>query len=594
MPLIRAVPPDALFSTALGLGWNVTAAPIGPPFSEALGTALVRAGMLLLLFNLLHLITHPDGLARRHFRWPEALCTALGRHLIWITPVWVVTSFIVNVTNGGIQAHLLALGRPSMFILGLVLGVIFWRFFGGAGPLMVALRAQHPERAVTKWWRLWFPLLLAVPLSLVLAAGLGYYYTAIHLGQLFVETLWLVLGLLLLKDFLQRWFYVTERRMRFEAALELRREARAARESAEASGDSGDSGEGNQAIIEVEEPEIDYRELGEQARTVIRVGLVIGVLLSIWSQWSDMLPAFDLLRVELPMSQVRLVDGVEQQVPLTLTDVLVGLLFLALALFAAKNLPGLLGFTVLQRLRLNPGASYAIVTLCQYLVVGAGVIYAFSAIGLQWSKLQWLVAALGVGLGFGLQEIVANFVSGIILLLERPVRVGDIVTVGNAQAEGTVARIRIRATTIITWERKELIIPNKEFITGRVLNWTLSNTENRVFIIVGVAYGCDVKKARELMLEAATETEHVMEDPKPSVTFASFGADSLNLELRCYLPSVDYRLSTITSIHDAIYTKFAEVDIPIAFPQRDVHLDTSGLLDIRLHQDSDSSPRRAQ
>ena len=135
--------------------------------------------------------------------------------------------------------------------------------------------------------------------------------------------------------------------------------------------------------------------------------------------------------------------------PLTLIDVLVGLLFLAFALFAAKNLPGLLGFTVLQRLRLNPGASYAIVTLCQYVVVGAGVIYAFSAIGLQWSKLQWLVAALGVGLGFGLQEIVANFVSGIILLLERPVRVGDIVTVGNAQAEGTVARIRIRATTII-------------------------------------------------------------------------------------------------------------------------------------------------
>ena len=142
---------------------------------------------------------------------------------------------------------------------------------------------------------------------------------------------------------------------------------------------------------------------------------------------------------------------------------------------------------------------------------------------------------------------------------------------------------------IITWERKDLIIPNKEFITGRVLNWTFSNTENRVFIIVGVAYGSDVKRARELILEAAAETEHVLEDPKPSVTFASFGADSLNLELRCYLPSLDYRLSTITAIHDAIYTKLAEADIPIAFPQRDVHLDTSGPLDIRLHHNSDSS-----
>lgn len=223
--------------------------------------------------------------------------------------MWLVTSFIVNVTDGGIREHLLALGRPSLFILVLALGVIFWRFFGGAGPLMTGLRARHPELTVTKWWRVWYPLLLAVPLSLVLAAGLGYYSTAMHLGQLFIETLWLLLGLMLLRDFLQRWFYVTERRMRFQVTLEQRREARAARASAEA---SGESDEVNQAIVEVEEPEIDYRELGEQARTVIRVGLVIGVLLSIWSLWGEMLPALDLLRVELPMSHTRLVGGVEQ------------------------------------------------------------------------------------------------------------------------------------------------------------------------------------------------------------------------------------------------------------------------------------------
>ena len=138
---------------------------------------------------------------------------------------------------------------------------------------------------------------------------------------------------------------------------------------------------------------------------------------------------------------------------------------------------------------------------------------AFSTLGLQWSNIQWLVAALSVGLGFGLQEIVANFISGIILLFERPIRVGDVVTVGDVS--GTVTRIRIRATTIRDFEQKELLIPNKELITGRLLNWTLSDAVTRVFLTVGVTYGSDVEKAMALILEAAVENPLVLQDPEP-------------------------------------------------------------------------------
>jgi potassium efflux system protein len=265
-----------------------------------------------------------------------------------------------------------------------------------------------------------------------------------------------------------------------------------------------------------------------------------------------------------------------------LADVVIGLLILGITLFAAKNLSGLLEFTFLRRLRLDAGGNYAIVTLCQYTIVAIGIMVALSSIGLQWSKIQWLVAALSVGLGFGLQEIVANFVSGIILLLERPVRIGDIVSVGGA--DGYVSRIKIRATTILTWEKKELIIPNKEFITGQVLNWTLSDSLNRILLSVGVAYGSDVRKAMELMKEAAVENEHVVVEPEPIVTFEAFGNDALMLYLRCYITSLENRLATMTALHQAVYDKFGEAGIVIAFPQRDVHIDTSKPLEIEVRR----------
>ena len=308
--------------------------------------------------------------------------------------------------------------------------------------------------------------------------------------------------------------------------------------------------------------------------------------MSIGSIWGDLVPAIGFLdRIDLPISKVVLVEGVEQQLPVTLADLIIGVLILAGTLFAAKNLSGLLEFTLLRRMRLDAGGNYAIVTLFQYFIVAIGVVSAFSTIGLQWSKLQWLIAALGVGLGFGLQEIVANFVSGIILLLERPVRIGDIVTVGNA--DGHISRIRIRATTILTWEKKELIIPNKEFITGQVVNWTLSDSVNRILVNVGIAYGSNVRRALDIMESIAKENREVLEDPKPIVTFEAFGDNALMLYLRCYISSLDHRLETITALHESIYARFADAGIVIAFPQRDVHLDTSKPLDIRLHREAE-------
>jgi potassium efflux system protein len=190
-------------------------------------------------------------------------------------------------------------------------------------------------------------------------------------------------------------------------------------------------------------------------------------------------------------------------------------------------------------------------------------------IGITWNKIQWLAAAITVGIGFGLQEIFANFVSGLILLFERPVRVGDVITAG--EVTGTVTRIQMRATTIRNWDQQEMVIPNKDLITGQVINWTLSNDVSRLSITVGVSYDADVKRASELLLKIARETPNVRKEPAPFVTFEEFGDSTLNLVLRAYV-SIEVRLGTKDKLHNAILDEFRAAGIEIAYPQRDLHV----------------------
>jgi potassium efflux system protein len=200
------------------------------------------------------------------------------------------------------------------------------------------------------------------------------------------------------------------------------------------------------------------------------------------------------------------------------------------------------------------------------------VIVGFNSLGVGWSKVQWLATALTFGLAFGLQEIFANFVSGLIILFERPIRVGDVVTVDDVS--GVVSRVRIRATTITNWDRKEYVIPNKEFITGRLLNWTLTDKVNRIVINVGVAYGTDTEQARQIMLKICREHPQILADPPTEVSLEGFGDSALNFVVRTFLPNLDNRLEVIHQLHTEINRAFRDAGIEIAFPQRDLHIRT--------------------
>ena len=194
----------------------------------------------------------------------------------------------------------------------------------------------------------------------------------------------------------------------------------------------------------------------------------------------------------------------------------------------------------------------------------------FNSIGVRWSSIQWLVAALGVGLGFGLQEIFANFVSGLILLFEQPVRVGDVITLG--ETTGTVSRIRMRATTVTNFDQQELIIPNKDLVTGRLLNWTLSDSTNRIVIQVGIAYESDPEMACALIREVCLNHPNVMQEPAPTAFFEQFGDSTLNINVRFFLAKLDLRLPTRHELLVSIRKRFADSGIEIAFPQRDLHI----------------------
>ena len=262
--------------------------------------------------------------------------------------------------------------------------------------------------------------------------------------------------------------------------------------------------------------------------------------------------------------------GATVSLPVTLDAVLLGIFALVVTVLGSRNLPGLVELSLLSRAGVDAASRYVITSLLRYTIVIGGTLIGFSLLGMRWSQLQWMAAALTVGLGFGLQEIFANFVSGIILLFERPFRVGDVITVGDMN--GRVTRIRTRATTILDFDNKEIVMPNKTFITGHLTNWGLSDTTTRVIVKVGVAYGTDPVATRELLLQAAAEDPRVLAEPAPSCWFLAFGASSLDFELRVFVASLSDRLESQNGLNIRINELFAEHGIQIAFPQLDLHV----------------------
>ena len=517
-------------------------------FARALAAGLAAAAATYLPLEILRQSGRPDGLMAAHFGRSARAVHVLRRHLRWFaaaaTPLVFVFAAMAAQEN---QTWQHGLGRLALIGLP-VAGAVFL-----AGVL-------HPERGVIAeslaanrgdWLErlrnVWYGAAVCVALGLAGVAVAGYMYAAAALAAKSLETLWLATVAVIVYGMVSRWVLVSRRTLAF----------RQRRERAQAEHD------------DATEPAPDLGQIDAQTRRLVRTLTTAGALGGLWLVWSDMVPALSILdRVVLwPLGATPEAEGAFTLAHLGLTLVLA-----VLTAALARNVPALLEMLLL-RLPVNPGARYALTSMSRYALIFGGALAVFGVLGVTWASVQWLVAAIGVGLGFGLQEIFANFVSGLLLLIERPVRVGDTITVGGVT--GTVTRIRIRATTIQDWDLKELVIPNKDLVTGHLLNWTLSDAANRVTVFVGVAYGSDVERVSRVLREIVAATPPVLESPEPMVTFEEFGDSALKFSIRAYVREVDDRLPAVHALHTAIARRFVDEGIEIAFPQMDIHVRTT-------------------
>lgn len=575
---------------------------------EAFAVGMVRALHTLIPLELLRQLSRPDGLLDAHFNWPSAGLRFARRWLTILGTPLILFQLIVGAMEA--QAYLQwaeSIGRIAFIASELVGAAGLILLLSPSNQIVSSLLARDSASLARKTRYLWYPACVAIPISLAILSTLGFHSTATKIDTRIVDTFLFIAIIAAANGMLMRWLFLAQRRIAID---EARRKLQA----------------GADETNPIDEDAIDVPAISQKARLLFRNGLAVTFVIGMSMIWTDVLPALRFLeRIELypntginepekPVAFAEPAPPAEQADPasaeegeqaaaspfptplptpttststdtdqpfrLSAADVGAALVTLIITFLIFQNFPAFVEIALLQRLPLDSGSRYALSTILKYLIATIGSIVMFGALGLSWSQVQWLAAALTFGLAFGLQEIVANFVSGLIMLVERPVRVGDTVTVEGVS--GTVTRIRMRATTIVDWDRKELVIPNKTFITTQVINWTLSDTILRIICPVGVAYHSDVDKVRRTLLNVAFSHERVLKDPPPRALFRKFGDNALHFELRFFVPHIDDLLSVTDAMHTKITESFRESEIEIAYPQVDVHMratsDIGGLI----------------
>ncbi|MDO4706682.1 MAG: mechanosensitive ion channel [Comamonadaceae bacterium] len=524
---------------------------------EELGRVIDQMGVPLLFTGLLGAVVRPDGLGPVHLGWSPAVLRALSRvRMIVITlilPAAFFMSLLALLPN--IEIAIGTIGRLTMMLMALGLAVL-------SRPLLRRLPQWAPGAnpglmQVLGW------LLPSAFVGAALMVAAGYIMTGIIVLDALLDSMTVTLFVIVIDGLLHRWLLLGERRLTLKRLREQQ---------------NGSGGEGS-TVVNLEagevppdaESEMALVAVSEQSRRLLRLlRAVLWVLGLLWA-WSDVLPALlRLNEVQLWHTTTTGASGKPEPIAVSLMDVLLGGVILLLTFSLVRNLPGLLALAFGASRRISSAMRYTITMLARYAITIVGALLAFSLFGLRWSQLQWMAAALTVGLGFGLQEIFANFVSGLILLVERPFRVGDTITIGSLT--GNVTRIRTRATTVLDYDNKEIVIPNKTFITGQVTNWTLSDNVTRQTLNVGVAYGSDPEQVRNLLLRAASEHPYVLKEPAPNAWFMELGNSTLDFELRVYVATIGDRVRVRNDLNQRITQLLSEARIEIAFPQMDLHL----------------------
>ncbi len=498
------------------------------PFPVLIGFTIQEFSLALIIFILLFIekLFVPKGVAISHFHWPSKLSLPVRLTATVLAVSWIIVYLLEkNASRWGDFGNVIYQTMQMFLQLGmaLVLFVILWKI-------------------TQKQWQKLVGTFLLLPLfGLSALSALGYSYSVNQISDRLFQTFALLLVGILFLQLILRSFSISARRIVFQRAL-ARREARQKEE---------------ETAIEMM-PDLSIQDINEQVRSLLVLVMGLGFLAGLWPIWGNLMPA---------LGEIAVISQLDGQFTLTLGNLALSIGILILIPLVNANLPGTLEILFA---RLDSGSRYALVAILRYAIISGGIIFALDRLGLPWSQLQWLVAALGVGLGFGLQEIFANFVSGLILLIERPLRVGDTITVNDFH--GTVSKIRIRATTIVDWDNKEIVVPNRALITGTLINWTLTNNITRIIIGIRIPYQCDPKQVHGIIEQVVQENASILTDPAAAVWLRRFGDYSVEFEVFAYVAEIGHRLSTIHSLHVDLWQRLQESGLSVPLPQLDVHL----------------------
>ncbi len=530
------------------LGWLIGSSQVNQEFLSSLGAGLIASATFLIPFLFLRQICRSKGLAIAHFRWPQPACKRLRQGCGVVATV--AGPLVLIAVTYHVQSDDAVTDSIGRYVVVALLAVLLGETHQLLRPKSRWMGSAGSRSLVFRYARVVYVAAMLVPIATALLIIIGYEYMCFAIMWHATLTFIALLAIVVAQSIAVRMLLIRRRRVTIEQRAHRRESAH-------------DTDVAVSTGIDVSASQDDLGSVSQQAQQLVRLLAVVTGLVAIGLIWSELLPALRML------DQVVLwYVGTSRLVEVSVRDLIIALLVFAGTAYAVKSLPALVELYLLQPL--TPGARYAVTTIFRYIVGAVGLIAGLNLLSIPWSQLSWIVAAASVGLGFGLQEILANFVCGIILLLEQPIRVGDIVTVGDST--GVVTKIQIRATTVTNWDRQELIIPNKDLVTEKLLNWTLSNVINRVVIHVGVAYGSDPEAVKRIMLGVIQAHPEILEEPGPMVTFEKFGDSSLNFVIRCYLPTLEKRLSTIHDLHTELARALEAAEIEIPFPQRDIRM----------------------
>ncbi len=498
------------------------------------------------------------GILELHFKWSKEVCNILHRRTHFLMLPFLILFILFHlfrVFSIGSESEILRLIYLAIVVL--LMG-LFKSIFTLDG-----VRVHFPTffRSGVGFFTVYYFFLVSFFIVIVTAI-LGLYVASWKILVLQQFNIFILVGTFLVYQLGERWLILEQRQLGYQRLL-ARREEKIARENEGLSDDI--------PMTDIEDQGLDKAVINEQSMTLLK-GLCLFFLITLMSTvWSTQLELTNWMDDVVLWNVAQLsAEYAPQGANITLKALIYSVMALIISFVCIRNIPGLLELLILRRLKLSAGTGYTVTTLLRYVILMIGISVAFSGIGIEWERLQWLVAAIGVGLGFGLQEIFANFISGLILLFERPIRIGDTVTIN--ELSGTVSKIQTRSTTIIDWDNKEIVVPNKVFITDKLINWSLTDSVTRIVIQVGVAYGSDISQVEELLYQAVDSTDLVLNQPKPTVYFLNFGESSLDFELRVHINSIDDRLPTIHLINKKINQLFNDHSVEISFPQMDVHV----------------------